>query len=506
MTSYFDLKDYFAEKKYKLVIASDAEPFVHKKHEDKIVTEVPAGGVSVALEPVARAAGATFIARGRTEEDKAMTDNKGYMEVQSGTDAYTLRRLFFTPEQIENYYFGYANQTLWPACHIAFEQPNFDPLWWRGYLDVNRTFAKAIEEEAKEETLIWINDYQLAMTPGFIKPSPKRVIALFWHIPWPTWEIFRILPHKRQLLESMLAADFIGFHRKYQADNFIDTVTNELEVRVDYERNTIFHKDHQTTIHSLPMGIDNDVITSLAEPEDTVFLTAFVRSILGIAPSEKPLEEIFSKNKVILGVDRLDYTKGLPHRLKALWRFYEKYPEFRSKVTYVGFAASSRDQIPSYKLLRKEVEGLAQTINQIYGTKDWQPIHLYPGIFSRRELIELYKHAALMLVTPLDDGMNLVSKEYSIAASLSNDPGMLVLSQFAGSAKDLSQALIVNPYDTESLADAMYTGLKMPSKERKDRIQAMANILHEHNVYEWAMRFAKEVENTARENRKISFG
>lgn len=506
MTSYFDLKDYFLDKPYKLVIASDAEPFVHITKNKEITTRVPAGGVSVALEPVARAAHATFIARGRTDEDKAMTDSKGYLQVNNGPDSYTLRRLFFSTEEIENYYMGYANQTLWPACHIAFEQPGFNPLWWQGYGAVNRKFANAIEEEAKENTFIWINDYQLALVPGMLRKTAKRVVGLFWHIPWPTWEIFRILPHKRMLLESILASDFVGFHRKYQADNFIDTVRNELEVRIDHEKNTIHYKDHATTIQSLPMGIDDDVIKHIAQPEDTGLLSSFVRSMLNIPNNELPLDEVFQKEKVLLGVDRLDYTKGLPHRLKALWRFFEKYPDYRGKVTYVGFAASTREQIPSYKTLRKDVEGIARTINEIFGNRDWQPIHLSPGVYSRSELVELYKHAAATLVTPLDDGMNLVSKEYIVAASLSQNPGMLILSQFAGSATDLRQALIVNPYDTESMADAIHIALKMPSKERKVRIDEMAQTLSEHNVYAWALQFLKDTEAAARENRKISFG
>lgn len=504
MISYFDLKDYFLEKKYKLILASDAEPFVHKKQNNALITQVPAGGVSVALEPVARASNDVFIARGRTDEDKAMANNKGYLEVKNAIDTYTLRRLFFTPEQTENYYMGYANQTLWPACHIAFEQPAFNPNWWQGYVEVNRVFAKAIEEETKSDSFIWINDYQLSLVPNMLKQNSKHILAFFWHIPWPTWEIFRIIPEKKHILESLLACDLLAFHRKYQATNFINTVRNELEVRIDQEKNAILYKNHTTTIRSLPMGIDNDVITSLAEPENTDFLTSIVKSLLGVKETKGPLDNLFSTTKVILGVDRLDYTKGLPHRLRALWRFFEKYPKYRGKVTYVGFAASSRDQIPSYKLLRKEVDGLAHTINQIFGTKDWQPIHLSRGIFSRRELVEIYKHAAVALITPLDDGMNLVSKEYILSASLSKTPGMLVLSQFAGSAKDLSQALQINPYDTEALADTIALALEMPIKERNERVQTMAQTLHERNVYEWALQFVKEAELAAKENKKIS--
>lgn len=247
------------------------------------------------------------------------------------------------------------------------------------------------------------------------------------------------------------------------------------------------------------MGIDTDVIKNLSEPDDSDTLTSFAKSIFGIEKEKIPFQDFFKTTQVILGVDRLDYTKGLPNRLDAIERFLEKYPKFIGKVTYLGFLALSRENIPSYKLLKKIVEKKAEEINKRFGTNTWQPVHLLPGIFSRKELITLYKHASACLVTPLDDGMNLVSKEYVISSSTSARPGMLILSQFAGSATDLTQALIINPYDIEQTADAVFKSLTMPEKERHDRIAHMAATLEEHNVYSWVMQFLREAEDAARE-------
>ncbi len=502
MLTFFDLKDYFSENNMQLILAADAEPFVHKTLKGKAIQQVPAGGVSVALEPVAKAAHGIFIARGRTEEDKLATDANGNIIIP-GIDSYTLHPLFFSEEEVDSYYFGFANQTLWPLSHAAFEQPVFNPSWFDGYQRVNEQFARTIDQFATEGSFIWLNDYQLAMVPYYLRPKITSTIALFWHIPWPTWEIFRVLPQKKQLLESLLKTDYIAFHRKYQADNFIDTVNHELPVQMLAEKNTILYQGHATTVQSLPMGIDADILLSLAEPTGTDFAASFIRSLLNITPKELPLEEVFKSTKVLLGVDRLDYTKGLRHRLLAIELLFQKYPQFIGEISYIGFLASSRDRIPSYKALKKEVNDIAKRINKEFGRPDWQPIRLLPGIFSRSELVELYRRCSICLVTPLDDGMNLVSKEFIISASLSDNPGMLVLSQFAGSASDLVSSLIVNPYDIEKVAEAIKIGLEMPREERKKRITQMAATLEERNVYNWALNFVKEAKAAKEENSLI---
>lgn len=325
---------------------------------------------------------------------------------------------------------------------------------------------------------MWINDYQLSFVPRFLTRGNNTILAMFWHIPWPTWEVFRILPYKRSILESILKCDFLAFHRGYQARNFLNTVERELPVRIDLENNTILYNGHKLVVKNLPMGIDVDVIKAIAKKKNV--LKTSLNSLLDLGTG---------KEKIILGVDRLDYTKGLKLRLKALDRFFEKYRNYRGLVKYVAILAPSRESIPAYKRLKEEIEEMVHNINNRFGKGDWQPITLVYKIFLRNEIINFFKNADLCLVTPLDDGMNLVSKEFVVASSFSTNPGMLVLSQFAGSAMDLTSALIVNPYNIDEVVSAIKKGLEMDKGEKRKRIRSMARVLDEKNIYEWAEEF-----------------
>ncbi|HEX7042135.1 MAG TPA: trehalose-6-phosphate synthase [Patescibacteria group bacterium] len=508
MTDFIDLENFFKKFDRKLILAADAEPIVHKKEKGKIITQIPAGGVGVALEPIARASNAIYVARGKDEIDKEVLNKNNEVILNPNTrNEFLLKRLFFKDEDFNSYYYGFANQTLWPLCHVAFSRPEFNPDWFEGYKKVNKGYADAIKPYIKQKSLIWINDYQLALVPSFLNKPKDTLIGLFWHIPWPTWEIFRILPQKKEILESLLMCDYIAFHRGYQAQNFIRTVEREFEARVDHETNRLFYKNHATTVTSLPMGIDTDRIKDTLSPyQGESIITTVVKSLLGInnkneqLPKEKDTKEIdefFSKNKVILGVDRLDYTKGLKLRLRALSLFFEKNPKYIGNVSYLGVLSPSREKIPAYERLKKEVFALEKDINEKYKRKDWQPIHLVSGVYNRPEILSLYKKAQVALVTPLDDGMNLVSKEFIVAASTSQDPGVLILSQFAGSSIDLTQSLIINPYDIKEVADAIKKALEMPKSERIKTTEQMERTLEERNVYSWAMKFIKETEETA---------
>ena len=500
MPDFVDLQEFFKKLDKQLIIAADAEPIVHNRQKDTVISSIPAGGVGVALEPISRASHAIYIARGRTETDKQVLDKKNEVRIHANThDEYLLKRLFFSQEDLDTYYYGFSNQTLWPLCHVAFQRPEFRSSWFEGYWHVNKTYAETIKSYLKQPSAVWINDYQLALVPGFLNKPKDTVVGMFWHIPWPTWEIFRILPQKTELLESMLACDYIAFHRGYQAQNFIRTVEREFEVRVDQETRRIYYKNHVTTIESLPMGIDVDIIKATLEPQQPdTFITAVVRSLLGIQsePKEKQESDIdtfFKQNKVILGVDRLDYTKGLRVRLEAIDLFFEQHPEYIGNVSYLGVLSPSREQIPAYKDLKKLVYGLAKQINDKYKKDGWEPIHLVSDVYSRPEILNLYRKAQVCLVTALDDGMNLVSKEFIVAASMSDNPGVLILSQFAGSAIDLTDSLIVNPYDTEAVANAIHKALKMPKTERTRITRKMEATLDDRNVYGWAMKFVREM-------------
>ncbi len=502
MPNFFDVQDFFSKLDRKLIIAADAEPIAHEKAKGEITYSIPAGGVGVALEPIARASHAIYIARGKSATDKEVLNNRNEIAVNAGTpDEYLLKRLFFSEEDLSDYYYGFSNQTLWPLCHIAFQRPEFNSAWYEGYKRVNKTYAESIKSYLHGNDVVWINDYQLALVPAFLNKPKGAVVGMFWHIPWPTWEIFRILPQKKELLESMLMCDYIAFHRGYQAQNFINTVVREFEARVDLETRSIHYKNHVTTVKSLPMGIDTDVIMTTLQPQqsDTI-LTTIVRGLLGLQEKSKEdnssgqsdIDLFFKQNRVILGVDRLDYTKGLRLRLLALDRFFQEHPEYIGNVSYLGVLSPSREQIPAYKELKKNVYSLTKEINEKYEKDGWRPIHLVSGTYTRPEILNLYRKAQVGLVTPLDDGMNLVSKEFIVAASLSDNPGVLVLSQFAGSAIDLTASLIVNPYNVEEVAEAIHKALTMPKETRIKITKQMVQTLEERNVYGWAMKFVRD--------------
>lgn len=500
MTTYQDLKDFFAKENFKLVIAADAQTRVSQRENGKLITSVPAGGVAVSFDPIARASGAVYIGRGRTEEDKEVLDRHGKFLIKDPQGNYTLKRIFLTTQELDSYYNGFANQTLWPLCHVAFEKPTFKSDWYEGFKSVNEKFAKAIREEIQGRTFLWLNDYHLSLVPGLLKKPKNTIIGMFWHIPWPTWEAFRILPFKRQILESMLSCDFLAFHRGYHVRNFLETAQREFEVRIDEEVNRIYYGNSiPTTVKNLPMGIDTDVVTSLMEKEPQQGpLLALARNVFGLRPKSEGIISLFDRYKVILGVDRLDYTKGLLLRFEAIERFLEKYPHYVGKVVYVGIVAPSREAIPAYRELKKELTSIAQRMNKKFARNGWRPIHAVHSVFPRKDIINFYSKASLCLVTPRDDGMNLVSKEFVLSASFVSNPGMLVLSRFAGSAIDLTAALIVNPYDIEEVADNIKKGFEIDRKEKILRMKSMAQTLEERNVYEWAKDFVKNAQESSR--------
>jgi trehalose-6-phosphate synthase len=496
-----ELRSFFEKKKLDLIIAADSEPQIHFVEKDKISVFIPAGGVSVALDPIAQLSGGTFIGRGRTKADRQVVDRSNKVRITGSKGSYDLKRVFVKENEYEDYYSGYSNQTLWPLCHVAYERPVFEKSWFENYTKVNEYFAKSIMEEAKQDSFIWIHDYQLALVPSLLKKPKNGTVGMFWHIPWPTWEIYRILPQKTEILESLLSCDFLGFHRGYQVRNFLDTVRRELEVRIDEETSRVYYKKHVTTVKNLPMGIDTDVISSLLDqtPRSTL-VGSIVKSFI---PSKtennnSQLDKFFKKYNVVVGIDRLDYTKGLRARLEAIDLFLEKNPQYIEKMVYIGIISPSRENIPSYQWLKNELKKLSRKINLKYVRKGWMPIHLIYHTFTRQDVIKFYQKSKLCLVTPLDDGMNLVSKEFVIASSKEDDPGMLILSQFAGSAIDLTSALIVNPYDTDEVSDAIKKGLEMKKSERKKRIASMAEELEGRNVYNWTQDFIKNALEAAR--------
>ncbi len=471
-----EVKSLLKSKNYRLVLAADAEPRVYKKLQNKIVWEVPSGGVAVALDPVAKATGAFYIARGKTMEDAKESDEK----ISEKDGSYTLCHVSLSEEELQGYYYGFSNQTLWPLCHVAFQMPQEHRPWYEKYKIINKRFADLIDKKKEKKSFVWIHDYQLALVPSFLKRSQDTLVAMFWHIPWPSYEQFRILSSstKGEILESLLSCDFLAFHRGYQVRNFIETVQHECKVRIDQEEMAIYYKDKKTTVLDLPLGIDAASIIKLATSTKDVMN----KDTFGI-------DSLFKNYQVILGIDRLDYTKGLLLRLNALEQFFMKHPKYRGKAVYIGILSPSRMKIAAYQELEQKILQRAEEINAVLARGEWKPIVLINQIFPRERIVKFYKESAVCLVTPVDDGMNLVSKEFVMAASVSKNPGMLVLSHFAGSAIDLTESIRVNPYDIDELESSIEKAFVMPTEEKIKRIQAMAQVLQEKNVYNWMKDF-----------------
>ncbi len=469
-------------KNRKFVVAIQREPYIHIKTADGIVLQKNAGGAHILLDGILKQLGGLMVAIAGGNADAQMADAKGRLQVPPKEKTYTLKRVFLKKKELDGFYYGFANQTLWPLCHAVFVKPLFHSSWWNEYIKVNKKFADAILEELSgQDAFIWVNDYHLALLPGLLKSNnPSLMTGTFWHIPWPTYEIFRICPWKKEILEGLLGSDFIGFHRNYQVENFIECCRRELGVIVDSEPRSIIYKDHQTKLASLPAGIDYHEIKDKLEKYKDVNKQLIKRDFG------------FDYQYLAIGVDRIDYTKGLIERLKIIDRFLEKYPQFQEKFVYLSIGAPSRTHIPAYKNLNREITDLVDKINWKYMTGDWQPIYFVNRVLPRDKILAYYKLADLCLVTSLDDGMNLVAKEYVICVP--PEKGTLVLSKFTGAAKDLKQAFLINPYDIEGSVDALYEAINMSTAEKIKRNTQMKNVIKENNIYKWGIEF---IGNTA---------
>lgn len=478
MTKKSDLENYIHKhlKDRVFIITSNREPFVHVKTVDGIKLLNPAGGAHTLLDSIARTSRGTYVAHAGGDGDREMVDERGRLKVPPGEESYTLKRVFLSKKEVEKYYYGFANQTLWPLCHAVFVKPIFDPEWWEYYKSVNEKFARAILDEIGEKkAFVWVNDYHFALIPRILRETGKDIrIGTFWHIPWPTYEIYRVNPWRKYILEGLLGSDFLSFHRGYHVQNFFNCIQREIEAQNDTEQSWIVYKNHRTRIEDLAAGIDYYEI--MAAKNKDLSGKALLKKDYGIEVQH-----------LIIGADRLDYTKGLIERLRMIDRFLDKYPEFIEKCAYFGITAPSRSHIPAYRHYAKEVTDLAEKINWKYSKNGWKPIHLNLQIIPREKVISYYRSADCCLVTPLDDGMNLVAKEFVLSCDSSR--GILVLSQFAGAAKDLRYVLQINPYNIEMGADALYQSLTMSKEEKKQRNMKMRDELKAKNIYQWAIDF-----------------
>jgi trehalose 6-phosphate synthase len=489
----------------RIFVVSNREPYMHVRRGWETVCVVPPSGLVTAIEPVLRACDGVWVAHGSGSEDPAVVDDFDRLRVPPDDPRYTLRRVWLSSEEESGYYDGFANEGLWPLCHIAHTRPIFRASDWECYQRVNEKFAAALLEEMEgcANPIVFVQDYHFALLPRLIKAArPDARVAIFWHIPWPNAEAFAICPWQAQLLDGLLGADLIGFHIPLHCNNFLATVDRVLEARTDREHMTALRMGHLSAVRPYPISVALDGVQAGAQ-------TRSERDASGALPQSLERQMLLDEFDVscetlALGVDRLDYTKGIVERLLAIEQLLEEHPWHVERLTMVQIAAPSRTRIPSYMDLRRHVEEAAERINQRFQTANWKPIVLIERQLSHEEVERWYRAADICLVTSLHDGMNLVAKEY--LAARHDEDGVLLLSKFTGAASELKDALLVNPYDISDVAETIHQGLEMGRGERRMRMQRMRRHIRDHNVYRWAANILGDLHELRMEGPGITSG
>ena len=467
-----------------LIVVSNREPYIHDRVGDKIKCSIPASGLTIALDPIMRTCGGIWIAQGTGDADREVVDKHNRIKVPPGEESYTLRRVWLTKEEEEGYYLGFSNEAIWPLCHVAYTPPIFDQDDWDVYRRVNNIFAEAVLNEIGDrKAFVFIQDYHLALMARMIKEkNPNVITALFWHIPWPNPEVFRICPWAEELLDGMLGNDLLGFHIAYHCHNFLETVNRMLESKIDYETWSIDRGGHSTLVRYFPISVDFERISSAAA-------SGQVTEEMQAIKDEWNLE-----NKIVgVSVDRIDYTKGIPHRLKALDRFLEHHSEYQGKLVVFQLEEPSRTLIHKYKELDAEIDDLVEEINWKYQSGSWKPIIYLKQHNEPSTIIAFNRLAHFCIVSSLHDGMNLVAKEF--VSSRIDEDGVLILSKFTGSARELTDALLINPYATDHFAETIYEAIKMPKQRRRKRMKRLRQTVEQNNIYRWAGDIISELAN-----------
>jgi alpha,alpha-trehalose-phosphate synthase [UDP-forming] len=460
-----------------LFVVSNREPYSHVRSGKTVQCVVPASGLVTALEPILRACDGTWIAHGSGNADQETVDVNDRLPVPPDEPKYTLRRVWLTKEEEEGYYYGFSNEGLWPLCHIAHTRPLFRAADWDDYRKANIKFADAVLEEMRDtrEPVLLVQDYHFALLPRLIKRKrPDARVAIFWHIPWPNPEAFAICPWQRELLDGLLGADVVGFHIQAHCSNFLQTVDRTLECRIDWEHSAINRQGHRTMIKPFPISVDFPENRNLDSDPSSIYLDR------GALLRELGVDAMF----VGIGVDRVDYTKGIQERFLAIERMLEKHPTYQGKFVFVQIGAPSRTHIKRYHDLLADVEAEAERINWRFQTSTWKPIVFLKRHFGHSEILRYYRAADVCMVTALHDGMNLVAKEF--IAARDDEQGVLILSRFTGASRELLDAVLVNPYDIESTAEAVCHALEMHSEERSARMRRLRKVVGEQNIYRWA--------------------
>lgn len=473
-----------------ILIVSNRQPYIHNWRGAKIDIQLPASGLVTALEPVMRACSGVWIAHGNGSADRDVVDHRDHVRVPPDAPAYDIRRVWMSPDEEMGYYYGFANEGLWPLCHVAHVRPVFRSSDWKQYVEINERFARAVLEEAKTDNpVVLVQDYHFALLPKMIRDRlPNSTIITFWHIPWPNGELYGICPWRDEILEGLLGSSILGFHTPTHCNNFLDSVDRCLEARVDRHSSTISYGGKLTAVNAYPISIEWP--SRWAKDQRPIAeCRAYIRDRDGID----------HERRIGIGVDRLDYTKGILERLMAVERLLELQPEWIGHFSFIQIAAPSRAIIDQYQHFNAQVTALAETINRRFSRDGYQPIYLKIEHHEPADVFTYYRGSDVCLVTSLHDGMNLVAKEFLSARD--DEQGVLILSQFAGAAGELPEALVVNPYNIDQCAAALHLALTMSTDDQRTRMSSMRNLVQEFNVYRWAGRMLMDAARIRRRQR-----
>jgi trehalose 6-phosphate synthase len=458
----------------KIVVVANREPYIHMHDGDEVRCMRPASGLTTAVDPLMRACGGVWVAHGSGTADRTVVDARDRVQVPPEQPSYTLRRVWLSKREEQGYYYGFSNEALWPLCHIAYTRPRFDAGDWEFYKAVNQKFADAVlDEVGTEPALVFVQDYHFALLPRMLKNAREDlVVAQFWHIPWPNREAFRVCPWQDEILDGLLGNDLLSFHIQYHCNNFLDTVDRGIEAMVDMERFSVTRGGRTTTVRPHPISIDPELVAA-SLPRDLASSEWQLRRHLGLR-----------EERILIGADRVDYTKGIPERFAAVDRLLVLHPELKGTFTLVQIGAPSRVHIPAYRLLNEELDRLAEEINWRHGQGNWRPIAFVNEHYAQWQLYALYRIADCCVVSSLHDGMNLVAKEF--VGARDDLRGVLVLSQFTGAARELTDAVLINPYAVDEFAAALYRALTMSPEEQEQRMRRLRSQVGDNNVYRWA--------------------
>jgi alpha,alpha-trehalose-phosphate synthase [UDP-forming] len=459
-----------------VILVSNREPYIHNlKENGDVDLVIPASGLVSALEPVTRACAGTWIAHGGGSADRMTVDENDHVQVPPGNPSYTLRRVWLSEEEQQGYYLGFANEGLWPLCHIVFTRPTFRAADWEMYKAVNQKFADIVVAEARnEKPIVLVQDYHFALLPRMVRQKlPEATIITFWHIPWPNSEVFSICPWRQEILDGLLGSSIVGFHIQFHCNNFTESVDRFLESRIEREHSSISYGGRTTLVHSYPISIAWPPSGLEAQPP--------------VADCRRKIFERFGLSpdtKLLVGVERLDYTKGILDRFLALEQLFERQPEWIGKMVFLQIAAPSRGTLPAYQQLHQECMSFVDTFNEKYGRDGYKPIVMLAEHHTQQDIYNVYRAADACMVSSLHDGMNLVAKEF--VAARDDEQGVLILSTFAGAASELLEAVIINPYDASAMGEAIARALTMSEEEQRQRMRRMREIVRDNNIYRWA--------------------